>query len=274
MVVGLITVLLGFSLTGILERIERRLHGVRPGVTLEGVNVSGLHEPEVRRLVEQMTVKSSRPPENARIDKESGKVLPGRTGILVDIDSTVKQVIRAPAKTSLSMVRVGVRPEVEADILVQITRPLGSYTTWITGSAGRASNIRLAGRQIHNTLLLPGEVFSFNQVVGPRTAARGYMSAPVIVGEALVPGVGGGICQVSSTLYNAVLRAKLRVVERHGHSLPVRYVPPGRDATVNWPDLDVKFRNSRRTPILIRVYAGSQIHVQILGIPDDRAVKR
>lgn len=101
-------------------------------------------------------------------------------------------------------------------------------------------------------VLKPGEEFSFNQTVGPRTVEKGYQMAMIIEGDQFVPGLGGGVCQVSSTLYNAVRKANLRVIERAHHSLSVTYVPPGQDATVAYPVLDFKFKNDSEGYLLIR----------------------
>lgn len=130
---------------------------------------------------------------------------------------------------------------------------LSQYTTYFDPSqVNRTENLRLATMAINDKLLAPGALFSFNAVVGERTAEAGYKEALVIEGDAFTPGLGGGVCQVSSTLYNAVMAADLKVVERHTHSLPVSYVPEGKDATVAWPVLDFKFRNNTKDYLSIR----------------------
>lgn len=130
---------------------------------------------------------------------------------------------------------------------------IGQYTTYFNGGQiNRTHNIQVAAKTIDGKVLAPGERFSFNQTVGERTVAAGYREALVIEGDAFVPGLGGGVCQVSSTLYNAVLLADLQIVERHPHSLPVDYVPDGKDATVAYPVLDFRFRNSKSANIIIR----------------------
>ncbi|MFP3440966.1 VanW family protein, partial [Pantoea sp. SIMBA_133] len=107
----------------------------------------------------------------------------------------------------------------------------------------RTSNIELAAEAINNTVVFPGETFSFNQTVGKRTKERGYLPAPIIVKGELSEGIGGGICQVSSTLFNAVDQAGVQIIERYSHSRSVPYVKPGRDATVSWYGPDFSFRN-------------------------------
>lgn len=121
---------------------------------------------------------------------------------------------------------------------------LASFTTSFDPRAsGRVANITRAAEALDGYLISPGEEFSFNRIVGPRTEEAGYVEALVIENQEYVPGVGGGVCQVSSTLYNAALRAGLPIRERHHHSRPVEYVPPGLDATVVYGALDLRFQN-------------------------------
>lgn len=115
----------------------------------------------------------------------------------------------------------------------------------------RVHNIGLGAKAINGYLLAPGEIFSFEAVVGDSTREKGYREAPVIVGGKLVPGLGGGLCQVSSTLYNAALLANLAIVERYSHSLTIGYLPVGRDATISIGHADLKFKNNRDHHILI-----------------------
>lgn len=132
---------------------------------------------------------------------------------------------------------------------------IGSFSTSYTSSgANRSSNIDLATKAINGTVLMPGKVFSFNDTVGERTREKGYKEAHVIVNGEYVDGLGGGICQVSSTLYNAVLLAGLEIVERHHHTYPSSYVPMGQDATVDYGNLDIRFENNGEYPIYISAY--------------------
>lgn len=132
----------------------------------------------------------------------------------------------------------------------------GYYTTITNSSANRINNIIMSCSSINGRVLAPGEVFSFNGTVGQRTTQRGYRTAPVYSGKKVVTGVGGGICQTSTTLYNASRDTGMQVIERHHHTLPVHYIASGNDATVSWGTADFKFRNNKEyaVKILARVY--------------------
>lgn len=141
--------------------------------------------------------------------------------------------------------------------LPPIEKILGKYkTSFNPNEKNRTVNLKLAAAAIHGKVIQPGKSFSFNGVVGPRTKERGYLPATIFVGGKKEQGLGGGICQVSSTLYNAVLNSKLTVVERHTHSLPVTYVPTGKDATVSYGWLDFRFKNQYAKPVKIQAVAG------------------
>lgn len=133
----------------------------------------------------------------------------------------------------------------------QINGVLGKMQTDIGGTENRHSNVALAASRINGTLLRPGEIFSYNKTVGPRSLECGFKTAPEIVRGVLKPGVGGGVCQVSTTLFNAVLLSNLKIVDRSHHAFPVHYVPAGRDATVVDGDIDFKFMNSTDAPVYI-----------------------
>lgn len=128
---------------------------------------------------------------------------------------------------------------------------LGSYATSYNPNIQRAINVELAAYRINGVTLEPGQEFSFSQTILPRTPENGYVTAPVINAGAMTTGYGGGICQVSSTLYAAMIVAGLPATERHPHSLKVSYIPEGLDATISTPYKDLKFINIYDTPIQI-----------------------
>ncbi len=129
---------------------------------------------------------------------------------------------------------------------------LSTYSTnYNAGYTARSTNLKIASSKINGTVLLPGEEFSFNKIVGKRTIQDGYQNAPIYENGKVVDGLAGGICQISSTLYNAVLLANLEIVERRNHNFTSTYVPEGRDATVVYGAIDFKFKNTREYPIKI-----------------------
>ena len=144
---------------------------------------------------------------------------------------------------------------------------LGTYTTsYTTSSSNRSSNIALATSAIDGLVLMPGEEFSFNTTVGERTVERGYKTAGAYVAGETVDQVGGGICQVSSTLYNSVLLSNLEITSRRSHQMTVSYVPVGRDATVNWGTTDFKFKNNTEYPIkLVGKTQNKRVTLTVIG---------
>jgi vancomycin resistance protein YoaR len=147
-----------------------------------------------------------------------------------------------------------VYPKVDSELLSDIRSiRIGRYiTSFNPSNKKRSTNIKLAVAAINNHVVFPGETFSFNKVVGKRTSQKGYEKAKVIVRGEYAEDIGGGICQVSSTLFNAVDSAGLKIVQRFSHSRHVPYIPPGRDATVSWYGPDFEFKNIYNQPILIQ----------------------
>lgn len=149
--------------------------------------------------------------------------------------------------------------QIPASITAEVLSPVdtiiaSSKTSYASSPAERVNNIELASKSINGKLIMPGDVFSLNETLGERTLEKGYKIAPVIEEGDFKSGIGGGICQVSSTLYNAVLRSGLSIIERESHSLPVSYIGLGLDATVSWGSIDFKFKNTLDYPIFIESY--------------------
>jgi vancomycin resistance protein YoaR len=163
-------------------------------------------------------------------------------------------------------------PDVTAQDAAGIDTLLASYTTpFNRGKVGRTHNLTLAARCIDGAVLRPRQVFSVNDAVGPRLAGRGFQMAQVYIKGKLEDGIGGGVCQVSSTLFNAVLLAGLTIKERSPHSQVVPYVSPGRDATVAYGLRDFRFENSDMSPIGVVAYVkGSRLTVQIYGAATEK----
>ncbi|WP_026583423.1 VanW family protein [Bacillus sp. J33] len=199
------------------------------------------------------------PPVNAYID-DAGRIISEKPGrklhrkAFTDLFFTYFYE-KGPARAEVPM--LAVYPRVDRDLLAHIrVKQIGQYATYFNpNNKTRSHNIKLAAEAINNHVVFPGETFSFNRVVGKRTVEKGYLRAPVIVRGELSEDIGGGICQVSSTLFNAVDRAGVKVLKRYSHSKRVPYVPPGRDATVSWYGPDFTFKNRYSYPLLIRAKA-------------------
>ncbi len=205
--------------------------------------------------------KIEQPPVNAKISV-NGMIIPEKKGWKLNKHIFAEQFYRSFYSKDTNVIeaaKIAVYPRVDSELLSQIgIKRIGQYVTYYrTTKKARANNISRAAEAIDNYVIFPGEIFSFNKVVGKRTEARGYMKAPEIVKGNLIEGVGGGICQVSSTLFNAVDSSGMKILERYSHSKTVPYVPPGRDATVSWYGPDFVFINNYNQPVLIKAMAAN-----------------
>ncbi|MGI6215900.1 MAG: VanW family protein [Christensenellales bacterium] len=144
---------------------------------------------------------------------------------------------------------------------------LSSFSTKTNNNNSRNVNISLAAQAINGTSVMPGEIFSFNRTTGERTAQKGYLPAPAIAGGISQDETGGGVCQVSSTLFNAAAMAGMTIINRSPHPWPSNYIDKGLDATVNWPNIDFSFRNDKSTPVfIISYYKNKEVYVEIFGM--------
>jgi vancomycin resistance protein YoaR len=211
------------------------------------------------QLLDKLELQINIDPVNAYIN-EQNEIISGKPGYKLDRETFTKElytyfVNHAPLK--LEIPTITVHPRVTGELLSDLhMKQIGSYVTYYdSNKIERSNNIYLATEAINNQVVFQGETFSFNEVVGKRTIEKGYLRAPVIIKGELYDGVGGGICQVSSTLFNAVDKAGVKIIQRYSHSRSVPYVPPGRDATVSWYGPDFTFKNEFNQPILIRAKA-------------------
>lgn len=212
--------------------------------------------------VEKLDRKTYREAQNAKIGS-NGQIVAGRNGSQLDRRKLLEHYYAywfGTGGKTIEAPSYPIYPKVDAELLASIrVKSIGYYVTYFnSNNSNRSHNIALAAQAIDNAVVFPGETFSFNQVVGIRTANRGYKRAGVIVRGELSEGIGGGICQVSSTLYNAIDRAGLKIVKRYSHSRNVPYVPPGRDATVSWGGPDFVFENVYNQPVLIRAVGSGE----------------
>lgn len=215
------------------------------------------------QFINKLNQQIYRAPINATIN-EHGAIVPGQVGHKLFSRIFKDQFYTyffGQGPSSIEVPELDVYPKVDSELLAHIRiQRIGQYVTHFNaGNRNRSHNIALAAKAIDNHVVFPNETFSFNEVVGKRTTDKGYTSAPIIVKGEFSEDVGGGICQVSSTLFNAVDNAGLSIVQRYSHSRRVAYVPPGRDATVSWYGPDFRFQNKYNQPILIRTkqYGGS-----------------
>ena len=222
------------------------------------------------------------PPADARFAKTGDGaivIVPARDGVQIDVDQTRRAILRAVlAAPGARVGRVVVSTKSPAFTTEKarsygIKRSLASYSTFYSGTPDRINNLQLAVKLIDGTLVPPGGTFSLNDEVGPRTLERGFRVAPVIIGGEYEEDVGGGVSQVATTVFNAAWEAGVKVLERNPHSLYIGRYPLGRDATVNYPDLDLKFLNDTGKWIVVLGGVGSDgISITLAGTPTGRRV--
>ena len=215
----------------------------------------------INELINNIEKDTNKDPVNAGLRGTEGNftVIPDQNGRKLNKDALQKEIVAKIDGSLGTDVNIKapidvVTAKITADKLASITSRIATFSTdyGSISSSERANNIILATKGINGRILMPGDTFSFNDTLGERTAAKGYQAAPVIIGNQVDSGLGGGICQVSTTLYNAILRANINSVERSHHSLPSHYVPLGMDATVDYGNLDYKFKNTLNYPVYIQ----------------------
>jgi vancomycin resistance protein YoaR len=208
------------------------------------------------QFLDQLDEQFTTQPKNAYINQH-GTIISEQVGSRINRQAFTEQFYSYFFSRRHGTLEIPILPvyaKVDSELLGEIrSLRIGRYvTTFNPSNKTRTTNIQLAVKAINNTVVFPGETFSFNRVVGKRTVAKGYLRAPVIIRGEYSEDIGGGICQVSSTLFNAVDNAGLKIVQRFSHSKKVPYIPPGRDATVSWYGPDFEFKNMYNQPILIQ----------------------
>ena len=224
----------------------------------------------------------SHPPKDAGFVVGSGgaiSVSPAEPGLALDVRETAARLLAAAQRTQPRVAHIAVgtaapeRSTAEAQAM-GIKGVVGSYETIYGGVANRIHNVQLVAKLIDGKLIAPGATFSFNDATGERTADKGFLEAPVIINGELSTGLGGGICQVSTTVFNAAYEAGLPITSRTNHALYISHYPLGRDATVNYPDIDLKFVNDTGKWLLLRTFVGSSsLVVNLYGTPQNRRVE-
>ena len=214
-------------------------------------------------------------PQNASVTKNPYKISAEKNG--VDFAISIDEAKELASNVDASEIYIPLKytkPEITISDLGEdiFGTKLGTATTiYDSTNINRSTNIDIACEKINRTILEPGETFSFNKVVGERTAKSGFKEALIYTGGEVDYGLGGGICQISSTLYNAVLKANLDIVERKNHSMTVSYLPVGQDASVSYGSVDFKFTNSRSYPIKIVATANTGvITISVWGVLEEQ----
>jgi len=208
------------------------------------------------------------------------RVLPDKAGYALNVPASAGALLRAAlvSDPALRSAKITVeradadRTTAEARAM-KITGLVASYQTFYGGDPNRIHNVQLVSHLVDKHVIPPGATFSFNQTTGARTAEKGFREAPVIINGELQNGLGGGVCQVSTTVFNAAYEAGLPIVSRTNHALYISHYPQGRDATVNYPDTDLKFTNDTGNWLLVRTWVGSSsLTVALYGTPVHRRV--
>lgn len=198
---------------------------------------------------------------------DDGQVMKGSPKVILKESELVDKILAASEKGGRVYLPIYVSESnyYESDLLHLNETVVATYTTYFNAAEeGRSKNIELSANALDQIIVGVGDIFSFNTMVGERTVEKGYQPAPEIINKKRVMGIGGGICQTSSTLFNAVDLLKVDMKERHHHSISIGYVPEGRDATVAYGVLDFKFQNTTDVPFIIRTkYVPGAITVEI-----------
>jgi vancomycin resistance protein YoaR len=209
----------------------------------------------------------------------SVRVVPAQPGITLDVGKTADVILAAATRPARRVAALPVSEQAPSRTTAQatalgITGTVGAYETFFGGDANRIHNVQLVSHLVDKKLIAPGATFSFNQTTGERSAAKGFREAPVIINGELETGLGGGVCQVSTTVFNAAFESGLPITARTNHALYISHYPLGRDATVNYPDVDLKFVNDTGHWMLLRTWvSSSSLTVALYGTPQHRRVE-
>jgi vancomycin resistance protein YoaR len=214
------------------------------------------------------------------VSKSGIRVIPDQPGHVLDVPRSAKALLRAALVTAPELRSANLTVEsVSADRTtaeaqdMDIKGLVASYQTFYGGEPNRIHNVQLVSHLVDKHVIAPGETFSFNRATGARTEDQGFLEAPVIINGELKTGLGGGVCQVSTTVFNAAYEAGLPIVSRTNHALYISHYPQGRDATVNYPDTDLRFTNDTDHWLLLRTWVGSSsLTVALYGTPVHRRV--
>ncbi len=237
------------------------------------ISIGGWYDKNrLREILKKIKTEVDEKAKNASIAYNKGDIVitEGVRGRNMDIDINARLLENQLGKKIFDDFTLQVEdlePEITYEKIMDIDSVVSEFhTVFNPADRNRSDNIRLACSKLNGRILMPGEEFSMNETLGPRTLENGYKEAPVIYKNELIKGPGGGICQVTTTLYDTVLKAKLEVMERTHHSIPLGYVSPGQDATIAEDTIDFRFRNNWDYPVALAAdVTGGTISIRLLG---------
>ena len=259
---------LSVSASDLTESVQARWNGIGNGEAVSIQVDSARILPAKPLTAQEIYDDCSGVVKNASYDKETGAIVPEEAGADFDVAEAQRLLDAAEPGETVTVPAQVELPAVTAEELEQVLfrDVLGEARTHVGGTSARRSNVKLSAASINEYVMNSGDVFSYNEVVGQRTAARGYQAAPAYVQGETVDEIGGGICQTSSTLYLACLRSNLEITERYAHRYVPAYITAGMDATVSWGGPDYKFTNNSLYPIkIVTIYENNYLTVRILG---------
>jgi vancomycin resistance protein YoaR len=238
--------------------------------------------PASDRILDRLTKLVDRPAVDATFSIGANglpRLVPSHDGLTLDRAATTRAILSAAASATSRVGRLAVeeakpkRTTAQANAM-GIKEVVGTYETTYGGIANRLHNVRLVAKLVDDHYIAPGATFSFNRTTGERSADKGFLEAPVIINGELQSGIGGGVCQVSTTVFNAAYEAGLKITERTNHALYISHYPLGRDATVDYPSTDLQFVNDTKHWIWLRAFIGdSSLRVSLFGTSPDRRVE-
>lgn len=253
---------IGFDANAVYDMVLDAYSLTRFQVTVESVESTAEPDPiDLVAILDEFYIA----PRDASVDMQTFEPIPGAYGYSFNVEAAQKLLDAAQYGEVIRIPMEYIAPEV-LDETILFRDVLGEGRTQHSNNQNRTTNLRLACEALNGKVLKPGETLSFNETLGQRTAEKGYKSAPSYASGEVVDSLGGGICQVSSTLYYATLVADLDIVARTNHSYPSSYIDYGMDATVSWGGPDFKFRNSTNYPIKIEAAVeNGYVTIRILG---------
>lgn len=249
------------------EAMEQKFGGAEGAVEVENPLMpqeTPPQEPDFQAIHGAVAVE----PQSAQYDRETGAVTDHVVGVDFDVEALKAAYEQAGEGETFSIPVTLTQPEeTKQSLEAKLFRDLlGEGTTNVGGSSSRKHNVKLSAQACNGVILMPGEVFSYNNTTGSRSASKGYLAAPVYSGDASVDEVGGGICQTSSTLYLACLLSNMEITERYAHRYVPAYIDWGMDATVSWGGPDYKFTNNTLYPVkIVTEYSKGYLTIKLLG---------